>query len=516
MKRRWILILCLVCCLGANAQIKGCDYNILTYGASADSLQINTQAINQAIESASQNGGGRVVIPAGTFRTGTIFLKDNVELHLSNGARLEASDNYADFPLIPPASYRSLKDAGGWTSIIYAEGAHNIRITGPGTIDGKGKGKKGRVSGVAGDCNGRPRNILFISCRNVTVSDITMLNSAIWNQHYLNCEDVLVTNTHVFNHGNGNNDGIDIDGCRRFVLSNSVIDSDDDGIVLKSTGEAPCENILIHNCVVSSFANAIKCGTESTGGFKNISITDCIVTPSRFAGQRTIKSTPTGITALSLEIVDGGVMDGVSIHNILIQGTACPLYVRLGNRGRKHIESAPTPPVGQMRNINISNITAYGTGNFCSSISGIPQQKIENIYLNNIRLVNKGGLTEGNFLTREMIEGVRHDMAKNMLPDKYWASFRDVIEDEKGYPQPTVWRNLPSYGLFMRNVEKVEVSNCSFISESPDPRTPLVAVNVNELLLNGITVGDAEKAGVILHNVPVKLVDSRLNVRVEE
>ncbi|HJD75312.1 MAG TPA: hypothetical protein K8W04_04550 [Bacteroides reticulotermitis] len=163
-----------------------------------------------------------------------------------------------------------------------------------------------------------------------------------------------------------------------------------------------------------------------------------------------------------------------------------------------------------------ANVTAYGTGNFCSSISGIPQQKIENIYLNNIRLVNKGGLTEGNFLTREMIEGVRHDMAKNMFPDKYWASFRDVIEDEKGYPQPTVWRNLPSYGLFMRNVEKVEVSNCSFISESPDPRTPLVAVNVNELLLNGITVGSAEKVGAILHNVPVKLVDSRLNVRVEE
>lgn len=516
MKRRLFLMLCLFGYFGANAQIKGSDYNILDYGASADSLRINTLAINQAIESASKNGGGRVVIPAGTFRTGTIFLKDHVELHLSSGACLEASSDYADFPLIPPAAYRSLKDAGGWSALIYAEEAYNISITGKGTIDGQGKGKKGRVSGVAGDCNGRPRNILFISCRNVTVSDITMLNSAIWNQHYLNCEDVTVTNTHVFNHGNGNNDGIDIDGCRRFILSNSVIDSDDDGIVLKSTGEAPCENIIIRNCIVSSFANAIKCGTESTGGFKNISISDCIVTPSRFVGERIIKSTPSGITAISLEIVDGGVMDGVSINNILIRGTECPLYVRLGNRGRKHIESAPTPPVGRMRNISISNITAYGTGNFCSSISGIPQQRIENVYLSNIRWINKGGLAEGNFLTREMLEGIRHDAAKNLFPDKYWASFKDVIEDERGYPQPTVWRNLPSYGLFLRNVDKIEATNCTFSSESQDPRTPIIAVNVNELFLNGITVGNAKKIGVILHNVPVKLLDSGLNVRVEE
>lgn len=85
-----------------------------------------------------------------------------------------------------------------------------------------------------------------------------MRNSALWNQHYLDCEDVIVEHIHVFNHCNGNNDGIDIDGCRRFILSDSVIDSDDDGIVLKSTGLAPCEDVVINNCIVSSFANAIN------------------------------------------------------------------------------------------------------------------------------------------------------------------------------------------------------------------------------------------------------------------
>lgn len=133
-----------------------------------------------------------------------------------------------------------------------------------------------------------------------------MQNSALWNQHYLNCEDVTVDNIRVYNHCNGNNDGIDIDGCRRFTLSNSIIDSDDDGIVLKSTGTAACEDIVVTGCIVSSFANAIKCGTESTGGFKNILVADCIVKPSRNKGERIIKSTPSGIAAISLEIVDGG------------------------------------------------------------------------------------------------------------------------------------------------------------------------------------------------------------------
>ena len=292
----------------------------------------------------------------------------------------------------------------------------NISITGKGTwIDGKGKGRKGRISGLGGDRNGRPRNILFISCKDVHVEGITMRNSALWNQHYLNCEDVTIDHIKVYNHSNGNNDGIDIDGCRRFILSNSIIDSDDDGIVLKSTGTAPCENVIISNCIVSSFANAIKCGTESTGGRKNISISDCIVKPSRHTGERILKSTPSGITAISLEIVDGGIMDGVTINNVLIEGTECPLYIRLANRGRQYPDDAPVPPVGRMRNIQISNITAYGTGNFCSSITGIENAKIENIYLNNIRFMNRGGLVEGAFLPDPAMEGKRHDVARNEM-----------------------------------------------------------------------------------------------------
>lgn len=264
--KTYFLFICAICCyLTGNAH--STEYNIFQFGASKDTSVVQTQAINAAIENCHRQGGGKVIIPSGIYKSGTIFLKDNVELHLESGAYLYASDNYDDFPVQPQASYRSQKDAGGWVSLIYAVDAKNISITGKGTIDGKGKGRKGRISGLGGDRNGRPRNILFISCKDVHVEGITMRNSALWNQHYLNCEDVTIDHIKVYNHSNGNNDGIDIDGCRRFILSNSIIDSDDDGIVLKSTGTAPCENVIISNCIVSSFANAIKCGTESTGGF---------------------------------------------------------------------------------------------------------------------------------------------------------------------------------------------------------------------------------------------------------
>ena len=512
MKKYLTIILSLLvstCCWSA-------DYNIFDFGAPTDSTLSSTQAINKAIEKCFQNGGGRVVIPAGKFKTGTIVLKDYVELYLESGAYILASEDYEEFPIQPRAKYRSLKDAGGWVSLIYAEGAKNISITGKGTIDGRGKGRGGRIKGFGGDLSGRPRNILFISCQNVFVSDITLRNSAMWSQHYLDCEDVTVDNIRVYNHANGNNDGIDIDGCRRFILSNSIIDADDDGIVLKSTGVAPCQDIVINNCIVSSFANAIKCGTESTGGFKNISISDCVVKPSKHRGERILKSTPSGITAISLEIVDGGVMDGVSINNVLIEGTECPLYIRLANRGRKHIQEAETPPIGQMRNIQISNVMAYNTGNFCSSITGISEAKIENLYLNNIRFVNRGGLEKGSFRDMNEKEQKRHDVGASMYFDKYLASFKDVTEDEKGYPQPTVWRNLPSYGLFVRHVESIDVDNATFSSNGTEPRPAIVAVNVGNLYLNNIKTNDSTDTDIIVSEVTEMKIDEKLKVKTEK
>lgn len=431
---------------------------ITSFGARPGGAFLNTTAINKAIDACWRHGGGTVEVPAGVYRTGTIFMKDNVELHLDMGAVLVASTKLSDMPVQPPAAYRSQKDAPGWRTLIYADSASNIAISGFGTIDGNGAQQKpDPATSLKGDLDGRPRNILFISCKHVRVEGIRMLNAGIWNQHYLNCEDVVVDKVNVYNHANRNNDGIDIDGCRRFTLSNSIFDTDDDGIVLKSTGPAGCEDVVITNCIVSSHCNAIKAGTESTGGFRNIAISNCVVKPS--VDTHPTYGVPGGVTALSLEIVDGGVMDGVSISNIAIEGTECPLYVRLGNRARKYNAAAPEPPVGIMRNIVIDNVVAHHTGNFCSSITGIPGHAIENLSLSNIQFFNIGGATAA-------------------------VAIDAVPEDEKGYPQPT--GELPSSGLFIRHAANVQVHGMLLGSDQDDARPPVVAVDVDGLAVEGV------------------------------
>ncbi len=443
-------------------------YNVVDFGAVNDGLTINTVAINDAISACASNGGGKVVVPQGVYLSGTVNLLSNVELHLEMGAVLMASTDRRDFPRQPQPTYRSLKDKGGWFALVYAVEAQNIAITGKGTIDGNGAAQQPDPALFGGDLDGRPRNILFISCKGVRVEGISMRNSGMWNQHYLDCEDVLIDRIEVYNHSNRNNDGIDIDGCRRVVLSNSIIDSDDDGITLKSTGPAPTEDIVITNCVVSSFCNAIKAGTESTGGFRNISISNCVVKPSRSKTNPIFGTPRHGITGISLEIVDGGTMEGITISNVTIEGTECPLYIRLGNRARKYAEDVPSPPMGKMRNISISNVIAYHTGNFSSSITAIPGHYIENVLLSNVQFFNRGGLQPGDYISYA----------------------KDVAEDERGYPQPTVWGNLPSSMFFIRHAKRVSLIGFQFGSDRPDPRPPLVAVDVDLLrVVNGMHTG---------------------------
>lgn len=469
-----------ICVSAQQAMAK--DFPITSFGAKSGSDYLNTVAINKAIEACHKNGGGRVIIPAGIFRSGTLLMKDNVQLYLEMGAVLSASTDLKDFPIQPRPAYRSQKDPGGWRALIYANEVSNIAITGFGTIDGNGAQQKPDPrSPTKGDLDGRPRNVLFISCKNVRVEGINMRNAGIWNQHYLNCEDVVVDRINVYNHANRNNDGIDIDGCRKFTLSNSTFDTDDDAIVLKSTGSAGCEDVVITNCIVSSFCNAIKAGTESTGGFKNISISNCVIKPSRNP-HPPIYGNKKGIAALSLEIVDGGVMNGVSISNITIEGSNCPLFVRLGNRARKHIADAPEPPVGSMRNIVINNIVAYHTGNYCSSITGIPGHYVENLSLSNVQFYNTGGLKQG----------------------EYIADVNKVKEAEKGYPQPTVWKELPSSGLFIRHAKNIQVRGLMLSSEQPDPRTPVMAVDVDGLQIQSIARVNNNSADVFFRGWNVK------------
>ncbi|MBI3697107.1 MAG: hypothetical protein HY238_20010, partial [Acidobacteria bacterium] len=337
--------------------------------AAAAAVPLNTRTLQEAIEARSRSGGGVVLIPAGRHVTGTIRLKSNVTLHLDPGAVLAGSTNLEDYPPIT-ASYRSYTDTYTEKSLLYAENAENITIEGSGTIDGQGAAFKGAYKV-------RPYLARFVNCRNISVTGVTFRDSPMWVQHYLACDGVNIRGITVRSRANANNDGIDIDSCERVRISDCDISSGDDAIVLKSTSDRPCRNVVVTNCVVSSYCNALKLGTETNGGFENILISNCAVYDTRLAG-------------IALEIVDGGVLDRVSVSNITMNKVGAPIFIRLGDRARPFQPGSPRPPVGKLRNVLISNVQAAGAGRVGCAIAGLPDHPIEHVTLDNIRLTFEG------------------------------------------------------------------------------------------------------------------------------
>ena len=170
----------------------------------------------------------------------------------------------------------------------------------------------------------------FVGCQGVQVDGITLKDSPMWVQHYLACDDVTIRGITVNSRCNDNNDGIDIDACQRVRISDSLVVSGDDAIVLKSTTGRVCRDVVISNCILSSLTNAFKAGTESNGGFQNIALSNC-----------TFYETPGG--GLALELVDGGILDGVVISNVVMKDVDCPIFIRLGNRARPYEDGMPRP-----------------------------------------------------------------------------------------------------------------------------------------------------------------------------
>ena len=468
-------------------------YNVTDFGAAADGKTLDTKAIQAAVDSCSQSGGGTVFLLAGTYLSGTIYLKDHVRLKLAQGSVLLGSTNVNDYPL-NKCDFPSYSDAYVGRALIWGEGLHDIAITGKGIIDGQGasfrdnipeqaKWKKlvsfyqdtTRYRPKAGYIN-RPYIIRLINCRDVLVEDVTLRHSAMWMQQYLNCDFVRIRNITVYNHGSKNNDMIDIDCSRDVVISGCYGDSDDDGITLKSTGGVPTENVTISDCIVSSFCNAIKMGTESSGGFKNITITNCVIRPSSEPNK--IYGRAEGLAGLALEIVDGGWLDGITISNITIKGTTAPIFMRLGNRARRYKPDLPEPAVGKFRNVIISNITAKDAGATGCSITGLPDYPVENVTLANINISFVGGGTK--------------EQAEVQVP-----------ENERNYPESTMFGILPAYGFFCRHVNGLTFRDIKLSTGEPDYRPSFICDDVSNLKLDGFAAQTEHDvaAQVVFRNV---------------
>ncbi|MDP1676583.1 MAG: glycosyl hydrolase family 28-related protein [Bacteroidota bacterium] len=435
---------------------EGTVFNVKAFGAAGDGVTNDRSAIQRAVDSCSKNGG-TVLFPPGKYLTGSIELNNNVDLYLQMGALILGSTDIKQYKEYIP-NIKSYNDLFLKYSLFYAEGKKNISIRGEGIIDGQGEAFKVITKVKPDRYMNRPYVIRFVQCNSVKIEDITLKNSAMWMQQYLACENLFIKGITVYNHANQNNDMMDIDGCKNVVIADCIGDTEDDAITLKSTSPFITENISISNCVVSSHCNAIKTGTESTGGFRNIAITNIVVKPS--ANRIAKVGYPDGISGISLTNVDGGVLENITISNITIDGPQVPMYIRLGNRGRKHTASAVTPNIGTVKGITISNVVATNVGSIGCSISGIPNYYAEDISLNNITINYKGG-------------GTLED-AKKIIP-----------ESEDQYPESTGWGILPAYGFFVRHVKNISFSNIFLKFQEEDVRSAFIADNVNGLTLNG-------------------------------
>jgi polygalacturonase len=441
-------------------------FDVTQFGARGDGKTLDTAAINRAIESAAATGGGTVFFPAGTYLGYSIHLRSNVALSLGPGATILAADppsgdGSGGYDLAESnAPWEAFQDYGHnhWhNSLIWGEGLENVSILGPGLIWGRGLSRglneepKAERPGVGN------KAIALKNCRNVLLRDFSILHGGHFGILATGVDNFTLDNLKI----DTNRDGMDVDCCRNVRISNCSVNSPwDDGICLKSSfalGYARAtEMVTISDCLVSgsykegalldgSFrrfpadarvprTGRIKFGTESNGGFQNITVTNCVFD---------------GCQGLALETVDGALLEDVSISNITMHGLAgAPIFLRLGARMR----GPAGVPVGVLRRVSISNLVCSTADARISSIlSGIPGHEIEDVKLSDILIQHPGGGTEHDALLK-------------------------LSEKEKEYPEPTMFGPTPALGFFIRHVRGIEMDSIKIRSREQDAR-PAFALN---------------------------------------
>lgn len=430
---------------------KGKLFDVREFDAIGDGKTINTNQIQAAIDKCSSTkGGGIVYIHDGIYLTGTLEMKDNVTLYVECGAILRGSFNREDYPPKNSASVPSFRINEPY-QLLFADNKKNIRITGGGIIDGnslfegypwKGKGNEYE----------RPRLIRMIKCSSVSVDSITLIRSANWTQYYESCKDLLLIHQNIRCYtGTNNQDGMDISGCKNVIVRDIKALTGDDAICIKSLSMEIGENILVEN-IKSRYANChlIKVGTETHGGVKNLIVRN-VEGIARYG--------------IAIESVDGAEVENILYENILLKSCSTPLFIRLGNRGRT-FDGGPNPaPQSTMKNITIRNVrninigyveTRNGPG-VGSVIAGIPNQKIENLIIENCDFLYYGGIM-----------------------DKYFV-YREIPENENLYPEFNILGICPSYGLYFRHIEGLMLQNVKIKVKHPDIRPAIVFDDVKDI-----------------------------------
>ena len=456
--KKYVIACLLMSCLPA---LSTTSLNVRDFGAKGDGKTLDHIAINKAIEVATASGGGQVLLPAGTYLCGSIRMKSNVDLHLMAGAKILAAPAemgaYDESEVFGAPEYQD----GGHTyfhnSLIWAEGQQNISITGHGMIDGEGltrhdTEKAGNVQG--GSIGTGDKAIALKLCRNVTIRDITIFRGGHFAIITTGCEIGTIDNVTI----DTNRDGIDIDCCKYFTVSNTKVNTPhDDAIVLKSSYALKkpvlCEHILITNCIVTGYklgtfldgtyepekvnwvCGRIKLGTESNGGYRNITISNCTCMWS---------------SGLAFEEVDQGRMENIVVDNISMSHVHhYPIYITTGCRNRGPKERTE---VSSARDIYINNVIADDCDSLAGIIiTGMESTPVKNVSLSNIRIQYRGG------------------------GKKVTTPYR---EQGTNYPEPRWAGPTPAYGLFARHADGIRLHNVQFELMRPDERPDILLEDV--------------------------------------
>lgn len=439
--------------------------NVSQSNSGAENAKIIQAQIDVASCSAS---GGTVVIPKGIYKTATLELKSNVTLFIQKGGELVSVDCDEN-----ERSQEKLDSA-----VVIAKNATNIAITGGGIINGSGESftfepeseeplyalerfnlytrviesrKRLRKAKPVS----RPSVIHFKNCSNVKVFDVILKDSAAWTFHLENCKKAEIYDFIIDNHMHvANTDGIDISGGENIKIYHSFIATADDGIVLKAV-DNPIKNVSIKDCVVSSFANCFKIGTETKKDVYHISVENCVFfLPDGITG---------GYSGIAIETADGSNISNVFVSDIKMNGISSPFLIWAGNR-MKFGNNA----IGKVENIRIENITAENV-ELPSAINGCKNQKGENS-ISNVKIENV------NVRYRDTKESLS---VLKKVPEYSLKDYPEITRVSHIYfrsHQMSRYWDLPCYGLFIRNADGVKIKEFECVPRTVNKRDKIHSI----------------------------------------